>query len=174
MTDISKQTERLKKYFNPPPGSHYPYVEEYCWGSYTQLGDLADLGRVRLEEGDKIATLQAELATVKAERDAARKDALKWQRIRTPTHGSCCTCQGCGLDYDHCRCDLDDVADQLTAAQAEIAELRKDAARYRLLRKETHLTACGARMTKDLDERIDIELARTAIDAAIEAQGEGA
>ena len=35
----------------------------------------------------------------------------KWKRIRTPTHGSCCTCQACGLDHDSCRCSLDDIAD---------------------------------------------------------------
>jgi len=40
-----------------------------------------------------------------------QSQVVKWQRIRTPTHGDCCTCQACGLGYDSCRCDLDDLAD---------------------------------------------------------------
>lgn len=60
---------------------------------------------------------------------AAEIEKLKEQVVeakrkhREPTHGSCCTCQRCGLDHDACRCDLDDVADQLQAAEAKIAEL---------------------------------------------------
>jgi hypothetical protein len=55
--------------------------------------------------------LQAIIADLKAE-------VLKWKRIRTPTHGQCCTCQACGLDYDHCRCDLDELA-------WDVADLRR-------------------------------------------------
>ncbi|HSW65450.1 MAG TPA: DNA translocase FtsK [Dissulfurispiraceae bacterium] len=63
-------------------------------------------------------------ATLRAEVERLRGEVLKWQRIRTPAHGSCCTCQKCGEHYDDCRCDLDEVADELTQARAEIAALR--------------------------------------------------
>ena len=42
----------------------------------------------------------------------------RWQRIRKPTHGSCCTCQRCGQYYDDCRCDLDEVADEVAHLKA--------------------------------------------------------
>ena len=41
------------------------------------------------------------------------QEVIKWKRIRRPAHGPCCTCQACGLHYDDCRCDLDDIADDL-------------------------------------------------------------
>ena len=50
-------------------------------------------------------------------------DVQKWRRIRTPTHGSCCTCQACGQFYDDCRCDLDEVADRASQAEARCREL---------------------------------------------------
>lgn len=53
-----------------------------------------------------------------------RKERIKWQRIRTPTHGTCCTCQGCGLHYDECRCDLDEVVDELDKLKADNQALR--------------------------------------------------
>lgn len=49
-----------------------------------------------------------------------KNDVLKWKRIRTPTHGTCCTCQACGLDHDSCRCDLDDVATDLEEAMSAL------------------------------------------------------
>jgi len=52
------------------------------------------------------------------ELEAARKEAQKWRRIRKPTHGTCCTCQRCGLDHDTCRCDLDEVCDELEQYKA--------------------------------------------------------
>lgn len=63
---------------------------------------------------------------------SAESEAKKWRRIRTPTHGPCCTCQGCGLDYDSCRCDLDDVADQLEEARKEITGLHSEINMYLL------------------------------------------
>lgn len=59
-------------------------------------------------------------AQQRAELEAVRRDVIKWKRIRTPTHGNCCTCQSCGLDHDSCRCDLDDVADELTTVKAQL------------------------------------------------------
>lgn len=53
---------------------------------------------------------------------AMNADLLKWRRIRTPGHGECCTCQACGLDHDECRCDLDDVADDLEQAKRVISD----------------------------------------------------
>jgi len=58
------------------------------------------------------------------EREQAKREILKWKRIRTPTHGNCCTCQACGLHHDDCRCDLDDVADELSQAKQREARLR--------------------------------------------------
>ena len=58
----------------------------------------------------RIAELEAELAKMKA-------------HFRQPTHGPCCTCQRCGQPYEDCRCDLDDVVDELDKANARIAEL---------------------------------------------------
>jgi len=81
-------------------------------GEGTNYCDLAE---------SSVKDLTAKLTAAQADRDAAKAEALKWRRIRTPTHGSCCTCQACGQYYDDCRCSLDEVADELTAAQAEIA-----------------------------------------------------
>ena len=55
--------------------------------------------------------------------EALQQELEKWKRIRTPTHGPCCTCQACGLHYDDCRCDLDEVADALALAKKRIKEL---------------------------------------------------
>lgn len=75
--------------------------------------------------------LRARVDEREQERDAAKKETVKWQRIRQPTHGNCCTCQRCGVHHDDCRCDLDELCDemeqlkqQLAAAQAEIARLK--------------------------------------------------
>ncbi len=34
----------------------------------------------------------------------AREELLKGVTMRKPTHGSCCTCQTCGFEYDDCSC----------------------------------------------------------------------
>jgi len=47
------------------------------------------------------------------------------RRKREPTHGPCCTCQICGEHHDDCRCDLDDVVDELEKAEKENTKLRK-------------------------------------------------
>ncbi len=51
------------------------------------------------------------------------KEVQKWQRIRTPTHGPCCTCQRCGQHYDDCRCDLDEVVDELEQTKSNLQKL---------------------------------------------------
>lgn len=62
-----------------------------------------------------------------AEKD---REIAKWRRIRTPTHGTCCTCQGCGLDHDSCRCDLDDVCDDLDQLKKAYQQLMEKAVRF--------------------------------------------
>ena len=66
------------------------------------------------------------------ERAIAEKDReiAKWRRIRTPTHGNCCTCQKCGLDHDSCRCDIDDVCDELDQLKLAYQQLMKQAIDY--------------------------------------------
>lgn len=81
------------------------------------IAGLRVIGEMRK---DQLSTLTQELERVKGE-------AVKWQRIRTPTHGNCCTCQACGLSHDDCRCDLDEVADELTQLKQAHAALLKDA-----------------------------------------------
>lgn len=53
-------------------------------------------------------------------------EVQKWQRIRTPTHGPCCTCQVCGQHYDDCRCDLDEVGDELEQTKSNFQKLVGD------------------------------------------------
>ncbi len=65
------------------------------------------------------------LTRLERERDELRAEVLKWKRIRTPTHGTCCTCQACGEYYEQCRCDLDDVADDLVQAREIIGQLEE-------------------------------------------------
>ena len=75
----------------------------------------------RIEEvKDERDQFEKQLAAMTVERDKWKR----WAIHRIPTHGTCCTCQRCGLDHDSCRCDLDEVCTQLEAAQAEIAHLK--------------------------------------------------
>lgn len=69
---------------------------------------------------DAIADERTALRAARARADRLQGEVEKWQRIRKPMHGSCCTCQACGLVYDECRCDLDDVADALKQAQPAV------------------------------------------------------
>ncbi len=66
------------------------------------------------------------LAGLAAEVERLREELIIWKRIRTPTHGPCCTCQACGLDHDSCRCDLDEVADEVEKLRKEKKELASD------------------------------------------------
>lgn len=81
------------------------------------------MGEQELRLWDRIAVLQSSLA----EKD---REILKWRRIRTPTHGTCCTCQGCGLDHDSCRCDLDEVCDDLDQLKKAYQQLMAQAVRF--------------------------------------------
>ena len=100
---------------------------KYCIASNMSRDEVSQAAAVFASAWDAGAEYGAERA--EAERDALRAEVEKWRRIRKPTHGPCCTCQACGLDYDSCRCDLDDIADQLNAARAEVASLREELAR---------------------------------------------
>lgn len=90
----------------------------------------AEAGRMQYAEReaavafDEIDRLNATIDALKAKLAAAVTEARKWRRIRTPTHGPCCTCQKCGENYDDCRCSLDDVADELVLVAAERDRLR--------------------------------------------------
>lgn len=105
-------------------------AQERCRAS-TQIiiETIGSCGPESLESalGRMVAELSASQARVK-ELEAS---VLKWQRIRKPTHGNCCTCQRCGLDHDSCRCDLDEVYDELTQLQATLSarEVERDDAR---------------------------------------------
>ena len=72
------------------------------------------------------------------EADRLRGAVAKWKRIRTPTCGPCCTCQACGLDHDSCRCDLDDVADDVARLRKLLAELVDSVAGYRSCGSYSH------------------------------------
>ena len=41
----------------------------------------------------------------------------------TPGHGSCCTCQKCGYNYDECNCDVRDIVKGLDQAESQIKAL---------------------------------------------------
>jgi hypothetical protein len=73
---------------------------------------------------NRIASLESQLRTLTARLRDVVRERDKWRRIRTPTHGPCCTCQGCGLDYDSCRCDLDEVVDDRERLHASLTTLR--------------------------------------------------
>jgi DNA repair exonuclease SbcCD ATPase subunit len=92
-----------------------------------RLGVVEDVADLR----SRYLAAEARAEKAEEERDRAREYGEKWRRIRTPTHGTCCTCQACGLGYDECRCDLDEAVDRALAAEtrAEKAERERDEAR---------------------------------------------
>jgi hypothetical protein len=71
---------------------------------------------------DRCIGLEAEVERLKAETERHKR----WHQ--KPTHGTCCTCQACGLDYDTCRCDLDDVAGEAERLREENALLKRSLA----------------------------------------------
>jgi len=77
--------------------------------------DVPALAAAVREQAATIAALQTKLTE-------ASNEAAKWRRIRNNSHGPCCQCQHCGKDYDDCRCDLDEVADELEQAKAKLTE----------------------------------------------------
>lgn len=68
-------------------------------------------------------TIDKDLEIQRLEETVSHLKKLLKSRHRTPTHGNCCTCQRCGLAHDDCRCDVDDVAEELDAAQDEVKRL---------------------------------------------------
>jgi len=68
------------------------------------------------------AAILAEFATLEAERDDLK---ARLADLHRPTHGPCCTCQTCGKPYDECRCDIDDLADELAALRAALKQGRE-------------------------------------------------
>lgn len=112
--------------------------------------------RYAAEAGDLAERLMAAYGRrcYDAGRERAERDEAPWRRIRTLTHGSCCTCQACGQFYDDCRCDL------------EVVHLKADNARLRaLLREATEawqcVASCNCSACRDLEKRIDKELEAT-------------
>jgi len=76
---------------------------------------------------DKVERLELKMKTDEelliATIESQKAEIAKWKRIRTPTHGSCCTCQACGAFYDDCRCDLDDMADDVVQLQKTLEKI---------------------------------------------------
>ena len=68
------------------------------------------------------AAILAAFATLEAERDDLK---ARLADLHRPTHGPCCTCQTCGKPYDECRCDIDDLADELAALRAALKQGRE-------------------------------------------------
>jgi len=66
--------------------------------------------------------LRAEYEAVVRERDDLK---ARLADLHRPTHGPCCTCQACGKPYDECRCDIDDLADELAALRAALTQGRE-------------------------------------------------
>jgi hypothetical protein len=84
-----------------------------------------------LETGSATVIDTAELATLRQQLEEARAEALKWRRIRTPTHGTCCTCQGCGLHYDDCKCTEEEIEDLIATLRADLTLATEDCAKLR-------------------------------------------
>lgn len=87
-------------------------------------------------------------------------ELVKWQRIRTPTHGSCCTCQKCGLYYDSCRCDLDEVADEnsiLRNALMEIYEASNCTCHPYWTDRNMHDSECPSRFQEIANKALEVK-----------------
>lgn len=94
------------------------------------IAELAELRKEREEARDALQEKDKRLLAVTAERNYWQAEAQKWQRIRTPTHGTCCTCQGCGQSHEDCRCSEDELEDALNQARNERDELRAKSAAW--------------------------------------------
>jgi len=54
-----------------------------------------------------------EISEMKAGRELdALVAELMGKPFRKPTHGTCCTCQVCGWDYDNCQCNYGEFIDK--------------------------------------------------------------
>jgi hypothetical protein len=51
-------------------------------------------------------TIEIQIRNMKSgkEIDEMISDRVFGEKFRKPTHGTCCTCQTCGWDYDNCLC----------------------------------------------------------------------
>lgn len=79
------------------------------------------------ERDETLNTLQEKdkrLLAKTSELEQWKAEAYKWRRIRTPTHGTCCTCQGCGQSHEDCKCSEEELEDALNQACKERDELR--------------------------------------------------
>lgn len=79
-----------------------------------------------LRAADALLALKERAEKAEERTEKAEERARKWERIRTPTHGSCCTCQRCGQFYDDCRCDLDEAADECVQLRAAVERLTRE------------------------------------------------
>lgn len=80
------------------------------------------------ERDETLNTLQEKdkrLLAKTSELEQWKAEAYKWRRIRTPTHGTCCTCQGCGQSHEDCKCSEEELEDALNQACKERDELRE-------------------------------------------------
>ena len=48
---------------------------------------------------------------------------LMGKPFRKPTHGSCCTCQVCGWDYDNCQCGYGEFIDKAWQVVEKMQEI---------------------------------------------------
>jgi hypothetical protein len=47
-------------------------------------------------------------------------ETLEKKIIKKATHGSCCTCQKCGYDYDSCVCEHNETIDFIEKSSVEV------------------------------------------------------
>jgi uncharacterized coiled-coil protein SlyX len=96
---------------------------------YTQTNNCIEQIKKRHESNfnldyiSDVGFLLSHIHTLEEKVRELQDEVQKWQRIRKPTHGPCCTCQRCGQFYDDCRCDLDETVDLLQQAESRIKEL---------------------------------------------------
>ncbi len=109
-----------------------------------------EIGQLKVAVCDANTALNACIA----ERDALLADLADRDKrlsdLRRPTHGPCCTCQRCGKNYDDCRCDLDEVVDELASERERSANLRETAneAGSKVERLEGQLAAANERLAE--------------------------
>lgn len=98
------------------------------------LEAMAQRDAAQAERDEALSALQTKDGLLLAARNSSdtwQSEAAKWRRIRTPNHGPCCTCQGCGLDYDDCKCSEEERDDELRQAVQERDSLRAQVAELR-------------------------------------------
>ena len=128
---MSEFTEKVKKLLVivDQQAEEVEELEDQIRGLDKQLADkdkqIAEL-KERIEDAKYLLNVaDNKFNDKKEEIDDLEKQVQKWQRIRKPEHGTCCTCQRCGESYDDCRCDIDELADELADKDKEIADLKQ-------------------------------------------------